>query len=84
MDRASCGGCRFRIEAETGDLRAPIRLHCGRFPPQIVALPVQSLQGATLAPAVSFPLVDAAQLCGEHQPGEALVLARQKIDKAAN
>jgi len=60
-----CGTCGYRIEAETGDLRAPIRLHCGRFPPQVVALPVQTLQGSTFAPAVTFPMVDKAQICGE-------------------
>lgn len=78
MDAPCCASCGFRIIAETGDLKDPTALFCGRFPPQVIALPVQTLKGATFAPAQTFPGVSANQRCGEWKAGEPLVNSRAK------
>lgn len=59
--KINCASCEhFTVNAQ-----AVNQGECHRFPPQIVVVPVKTLQGMGAAPGAMFPAVASDAFCGE-------------------
>lgn len=69
----NCKGCTHSVTLPTNpqNIGQKSQMECRRYPPQVIALPVQTLQGSVFAPAAAFPVVSDAQYCGEFRPAPA-------------
>lgn len=70
-DEQNCGTCCFGIKSPNNQPG----IMCRRFPPQSVAMPVQTLQGTVFAAQPMFPVLAATQVCGEWKALAKLTLA---------
>lgn len=64
----SCGNCSHaqKLPVNPQKIGDKPQMECRRFPPQVIALPIQTLQGGVFAPAAAFPVVSETQYCGEY------------------
>lgn len=66
VGKATCGGCEFFIRAPavvSGNIKGGM---CHRVPPQVVVLPVQTVQGVGMSIQAHYPPVTSdAPACGE-------------------
>lgn len=64
-----CETCTFVQTMKV--LGNPDAFHCHRFPPQIVVVPQQTVEGIMATPATAFPTVGASHWCAEFAPVQA-------------